>query len=55
MNAHHTSSGMQKPEQGIRSPGAAVANSCGCLEPNLASLLEQQVLLTEPSLQPQNA
>lgn len=29
MYAHHTSSGMQKPAEGVRSPGAAVTNSCG--------------------------
>lgn len=46
-----------RPEEGRRSFGTEVIDGCealcGCLEPNLSSLLEQLVLLTgEPSPQP---
>lgn len=42
---------LQRPEEGIKSPGARIPGgselTCGCYESNLSPLEEQQVLLAD--------
>ena len=45
---------LQKSEEGIKSPGTGVTDSCkpcGCWEPNVSSARAASALYTEPSLQ----